>query len=78
MLCWPENHGNPLLPRECCAGNDVALDDAAAFFAISGSNMGGKGTFLRAIGLHTVLATAGAPMRARGARLSVLRVCASI
>jgi hypothetical protein len=70
--------GHPLLPRERCVGNAVALNNATAFYVISGSNMAGKSTFLRAIGLNAVLAAAGAPVRARGARLSVFLLCASI
>ncbi len=45
---------------------------------ISGSNMSGKSTLLRAIGLNAVLACAGAPVRARSLRLSRLSVCASL
>ncbi len=48
------------------------------FLVISGSNMSGKSTLLRAIGLNTVLACAGAPVRARSLRLSRLSVCASL
>jgi DNA mismatch repair ATPase MutS len=66
------------LPRESCVGNDVALSRAATFYLISGSNMAGKSTFLRAIGLNAVLAAAGAPVRASRARLTVFTVCASI
>lgn len=70
--------GHPLLPRERCVGNAVALNGAAAFYMVSGSNMAGKSTLLRAIGLNAILASAGAPVRARGTRLSVFQVCASI
>jgi len=70
--------GHPLLPRTGCVGNDVALNETAAFYLISGSNMAGKSTFLRAMGLNAVLAAAGGPVRARDARLSVFEVCASI
>ena len=69
---------HPLLPRDRCVGNDVGLNDSTAFYAVSGSNMAGKSTFLRAMGLNAVLASAGAPVRALGARLSVFHVCASI
>ncbi len=70
--------GHPLLPRDHCIGNDVALNASTAFYVISGSNMSGKSTFLRAIGLNAVLASAGAPVRASSARSAVFRVCASI
>ena len=73
-----EDLGHPLLPREGCVGNAVALNDATAFYLVSGSNMAGKSTLLRALGLNAILASAGAPVRARGTRLSVFQVCASI
>jgi MutS domain V len=70
--------GHPLLPDEVCVRNDVRLNRATRFYMISGSNMSGKSTLLRAIGLNAVLAFAGAPVRARGLRISGLSVCASI
>jgi hypothetical protein len=69
---------HPLLPRDRGVGNDVALNDSTAFYVISGSNMAGKSTFLRAIGLNAILASAGAPVRAVRARMTVFNVCASI
>jgi len=69
---------HPLLPRDGGVGNCVALNDSTAFYVISGSNMAGKSTFLRALGLNAILATAGAPVRALSARLTVFNVCASI
>lgn len=69
---------HPLLPRGHCVGNDVALNSSTSFYLVSGSNMAGKSTFLRAVGLSAVLASAGAPVRASSAHISVFRVCASI
>src|SRR5690606_93863 len=45
---------------------------------VSGSNMSGKSTLLRTVGVNTVLAMAGAPVRARSLRLTPLQVGASI
>jgi hypothetical protein len=70
--------GHPLLPDEVCVANDVSLNVRSRFYVISGSNMSGKSTLLRAIGLNAVLATAGAPVRAQALRLSRLSVCASL
>lgn len=70
--------GHPLLPRGHCVGNDVALNGSTTFYVVSGSNMAGKSTLLRAVGLNAVLASAGAPIRASSARTAVFRVCASI
>jgi len=72
------NLRHPLLPREGSVGNDVALNDSTAFYVISGSNMAGKSTFLRAIGLNAVLAVAGTPVAVSSARMTVFSLCASI
>src|SRR6185437_747061 len=44
--------GHPLLPESTCVRNDVTLDAANRFYVISGSNMAGKSTLLRSIGLN--------------------------
>jgi hypothetical protein len=69
---------HPLLSRDRGVGNDLSLNDSTAFYLISGSNMAGKSTFLRGLGLNAVLAAAGGPVRAVKARMSVFHVCASI
>ena len=70
--------GHPLLANEDCVRNDVVLGEGTRFYVISGSNMSGKSTLLRAIGLNAVLAYAGAPVRARSLRLARMQVCASL
>ncbi len=70
--------GHPLLPEDACVLNDVNLSTQCRFYVVSGSNMSGKSTLLRAIGLNAVLASAGAPVRAQALRLSKLSVCASL
>ena len=70
--------GHPLLMRDACVSNNVRFDAQTRFWIISGSNMAGKSTLLRSIGLNVVLALAGAPVRATGLRLAPLRICASI
>ncbi len=70
--------GHPLLPESRCVRNDVRLDDAPRLLLVSGSNMSGKSTLLRSVGVATVLAQAGAPVRARSLRLSPLAVGASL
>jgi hypothetical protein len=57
--------GHPLLPAGRCVPNDVRLDRDLALLVVSGSNMSGKSTLLRAVGVNAVLAQAGAPVRAR-------------
>jgi len=72
--------GHPLLPRATCVRNDVALggEDHAQVLLVSGSNMSGKSTLLRTLGVNVVLAQAGAPVRAGSLRMSPLAVGASI
>jgi MutS domain V len=70
--------GHPLLPWTSCVTNDIHLNRDSPFYIVSGSNMSGKSTLLRAIGLNVVLAFAGAPVRARALRLSGLSIFASL
>ncbi len=70
--------GHPLLPRSQCVRNDVALDGGTQLLIVSGSNMSGKSTLLRATGVACVMAMAGAPVRAHDLQLGPLRVAASI
>jgi hypothetical protein len=70
--------GHPLLSDSACIRNDIALDSETRFYLISGSNMAGKSTLLRALGVNAVLAYAGAPVRAASARLSPLTLGASL
>ncbi len=70
--------GHPLIPTGDCIRNDVHLSDGTNVFLVSGSNMSGKSTLLRTVGINAVLAMAGAPVRARWLRLTPLHVGASI
>ena len=75
---------HPLLPRERRVANDVRLgtgeepDGPPQLLLVSGSNMSGKSTLLRTVGVAAVLAYAGAPVAARRLRLSVLSIGASL
>lgn len=72
---------HPLLPAAKAVGNDLSLGSEGRvpqLLIVSGPNMAGKSTFLRALGLNAVLAQAGAPVRAASLRLSPLAVGASI
>ena len=74
-----EGLSHPLLPPNAAVRNDAALGASApGLLLVSGSNMSGKSTLLRAIGVAAVLAQAGAPVRARALRLSPLSVGASL
>ncbi|HVY70112.1 MAG TPA: DNA mismatch repair protein MutS, partial [Verrucomicrobiae bacterium] len=73
-----EGLGHPLLPDSRCVRNDLVLGPQNRLIMISGSNMSGKSTWLRSIGVNLVLASAGATVRARKFRLTPVRIGASI
>lgn len=74
-----EGLGHPLIPESRNVRTDLRLsDELQRVLIVSGSNMSGKSTLLRTVGINTVLALAGAPVRARRLRLSPLQVGASI
>lgn len=73
-----ESLGHPLLPESRGVRNDLALGPQCRLMMISGSNMSGKSTWLRAIGVNLVLASAGAPVRARKFRMTPVQIGASI
>ena len=90
-LAWPELEAegteasfeatalaHPLLATRGAVPNDVTLTHAAPALVITGSNMSGKSTLLRAMGLAAVMAQAGLPVCARRLRMSPLRVRPSI
>jgi hypothetical protein len=67
---------HPLLVE--CSPNDVALGGTPDMLVVTGSNMSGKSTLLRTVGVNVVLAQAGAPVRASAMDLSPLALGASI
>lgn len=70
--------GHPLLPPAACVRNDVEIPPAGRFLLITGSNMSGKSTLLRAVGTNVVLALAGGPVCAEAMSLTPLRVRTSM
>jgi hypothetical protein len=70
--------GHPLIPERRNVRTDLRLTKELRVLIVSGSNMSGKSTLLRSIGVNTVLAWAGAPVRAKSLHLSPLQVGASI
>jgi hypothetical protein len=78
VLLDAQEFGHPLLDAETCVRNHLTLGASRRFCIVSGSNMAGKSTLLRAIGLNAVLAATGAPVRAKHLRLSPLAICTSI
>src|SRR5260370_4731214 len=70
--------GHPLMPETQCVRNDVRLGGDLRMLIVSGSNMSGKSTLLRSVGLNVVLAWAGAPVRASPLGISPLAGGAAI
>jgi DNA mismatch repair ATPase MutS len=70
--------GHPLIAAGKRVPNDVALKGAGSALVITGSNMSGKSTLLRAIGVNAVLALAGGPVCARRLALGPVRIAASM
>ena len=70
--------GHPLIPSPQRVGNEVRLDEAQAIYLITGSNMAGKSSLLRTIGVNLALAYAGGPVVAQSFSASWLRLFASI
>jgi hypothetical protein len=69
-----EELGHPLIAAEKCVRNSVRLDAKTRVLLVSGSNMSGKSTFLRVVGINTMLAMAGAPIRGARLRLTALKI----
>ncbi len=70
--------GHPLIPEGKCITNDYSTTGRPAIALITGSNMAGKSTFLRSIGINQVLAMAGAPVFATSLRTSNMRIMSSM
>ncbi|MFC1660466.1 hypothetical protein ACFL3S_03220 [Gemmatimonadota bacterium] len=64
--------GHPLLPPSQCVRNDLDVGPPGTFLFITGSNMSGKSTLLRAVGVNCVLAQAGGAVCAERMTLSPL------
>lgn len=69
---------HPLLARGRRVANDVALDGPGTLLFITGSNMSGKSTLLRAMGLATVMARAGIPVGATSFEVSPMALGTSL
>ena len=73
-----EDMCHPLIPAKRCVSNSLLLDRTFQMLVVSGSNMSGKSTLLRTAGINAVLALAGAPVRAKRLKISILRIGATI
>lgn len=70
--------GHPLIPDERRVTNDIRLDATLRLLVVSGSNMSGKSTMMRSVGIGAVLAMAGGPVCAASLRIAPIAVGASI
>lgn len=71
-----EQLGHPLIPGPKRISNSFFLDERNRIALITGSNMAGKSSFLRTVGINLCLAYAGAPVCARGLKTGLFRIFA--
>jgi hypothetical protein len=77
LVIHAEGLGHPLMKKETAVCNDVSIGDPAKLHLVTGSNMSGKSTFLRAVGLNMVLAQMGAPVFAQSFSCRPVRLLTS-
>jgi ABC-type multidrug transport system fused ATPase/permease subunit len=70
--------GHPLIPSSTRVTNDFSMDGTGKMAIITGSNMAGKSTFLRSLGINYVLAGMGAPVCARRMDLCEVKMISSM
>lgn len=70
--------GHPLLPDESRVCNDLAMEGSGTILLITGSNMSGKSTLLRTVGVNLVLAYAGAPVAAEEMQCALMKLYTSM
>lgn len=73
-----EDMGHPLLPPGKRVCNDLAIAHESELILLTGSNMAGKSTFLRTVGINIVLALSGAPVCAKRFSTSPVMVLSSM
>ncbi len=73
-----ETLGHPLIIAEKRVCNDVTIQGPGYALVVTGSNMSGKSTLLRAVGVNAVLANAGAPVCAKSMKIGRLVVATSM
>ena len=69
---------HPLLPAAECVRNSISLETGTQMLMVSGSNMSGKSTLLRTIGVNTVLAFSGAPVCADAMTISPMQLATAM
>lgn len=70
--------GHPFIPKEERVNNSIELNDVGHFKIVTGANMAGKSTFLRAVGVNLVLACMGAPVCAKSFNFEPIQLFTSM
>jgi len=70
--------GHPIIKKETRICNSFKMDGVGKIALVTGSNMGGKSTFLRSVGVNTVMAMIGAPVCAKSFTLSPVKLMSSM
>jgi hypothetical protein len=70
--------GHPLIAADKRVDNNIDIDPGEFIMLITGSNMAGKSTYLRTVGVNTVLAMAGAPVCAKSFSISNIQLLSSM
>lgn len=78
VLFEAEQLGHPLISDEERVSNDFIIRQDKDLFLITGSNMAGKSTFLRTVGINLAMAFAGAPVQAQLLKTNLFRLFTSI
>lgn len=73
-----QEFGHPLIKKDKRVCNSLQIKGLAKIALVTGSNMGGKSTFLRSIGINIVLALIGAPVCARSFAVSPVKLMSSM
>jgi len=73
-----EKLGHPLIRDEIRVTNDFSTGNERRIFIITGANMSGKSTFLRAVAVNMILAMTGAPVCAARMRFTPVRLFTSM
>jgi len=74
LVLSAEGLAYPLLPRDVRVGNDIEIKNAKSVLLVTGSNMSGKSTFLRTVGLAVVMTRMGLPVSAKKFRMREMDV----
>ncbi|CAN5386177.1 MutS family DNA mismatch repair protein [soil metagenome] len=73
-----EEIGHPLIPEQQRVNNSFSIAGIAKIDLITGSNMAGKSTFLRSLGINMILAYTGAPVSAKSFTVSISKLMSSM